>query len=220
MSDSEAVDAPPSPTMHPSVLTPAAGSPVVPMILFDPLAPALGSEEEDGDEDKAGRKKRKVDEEEGGEDLIGGDDEKDRGRRKIEIEYIVKKEKRNITFSKRRAGIMKKVSCRQDGGAMVAELTGRVRAGVRARDVDWHADLAACRLGGRHRTSSSSVASSRLTVDPSRSPPLVVLQVYTFTTPKFEMLVGPTDDGSPSDGQRLIQQCLVGRFSDPPHSLR
>lgn len=34
----------------------------------------------------------------------------DKGRRKITIQYIEKKEKRHITFSKRKAGIMKKVS--------------------------------------------------------------------------------------------------------------
>lgn len=193
----------------------------MPMILFDPLAAALGSEEEDGEEDKAGRKRRRQgDHDDGGEDLMGGDDEKDRGRRKIEIEYIVKKEKRNITFSKRRAGIMKKVSELGSVGARVVELTGLVSTGVRAGYVDWNSDLAARRLGGWNGTSSSSGASSRLTVDPSPSPSMLVLQVYTFTTRKFEMLVGPTDDGSPSDGQRLIQQCLVGRFSDPPHSLR
>jgi len=41
-----------------------------------------------------------------------GDDDKDddKGRRKIQIEYIEEKSKRHITFSKRKAGIMKKVS--------------------------------------------------------------------------------------------------------------
>lgn len=40
-----------------------------------------------------------------------GDDDKDddKGRRKIQIEYIEEKSKRHITFSKRKAGIMKKV---------------------------------------------------------------------------------------------------------------
>lgn len=38
------------------------------------------------------------------------DDDKDKGRRKIQIEYIEEKSKRHITFSKRKAGIMKKVN--------------------------------------------------------------------------------------------------------------
>lgn len=33
--------------------------------------------------------------------------------------------------------------------------------------------------------------------------------VYTFTTTKFQPLVGAGEGGLPSDGQRLIQQCLV-----------
>lgn len=34
-------------------------------------------------------------------------------------------------------------------------------------------------------------------------------QVYTFTTTKFQPLVGANPDGTPSEGQRLIQHCLV-----------
>ncbi len=37
------------------------------------------------------------------------DDKKINGRRKIKIEYIEDKSRRHITFSKRKAGIMKKV---------------------------------------------------------------------------------------------------------------
>ena len=37
------------------------------------------------------------------------DDEKGRERRKIEIKFITDKSRRHITFSKRKAGIMKKV---------------------------------------------------------------------------------------------------------------
>lgn len=39
----------------------------------------------------------------------GGDKDDDKSRRKIQIEYIEEKSKRHITFSKRKAGIMKKV---------------------------------------------------------------------------------------------------------------
>ena len=38
------------------------------------------------------------------------EEDKEKGRRKIQIEYIEEKSKRHITFSKRKAGIMKKVS--------------------------------------------------------------------------------------------------------------
>lgn len=41
--------------------------------------------------------------------MIEEEDEREKGRRKIHIEYIEEKSKRHITFSKRKAGIMKKV---------------------------------------------------------------------------------------------------------------
>lgn len=48
------------------------------------------------------------------QDVPGGftyvDKEGETGRRKIRIEYITDKSRRHITFSKRKAGIMKKVS--------------------------------------------------------------------------------------------------------------
>jgi len=37
----------------------------------------------------------------------------------------------------------------------------------------------------------------------------MVSQVYTFTTTKFQPLVGAGENGQPSEGQRLIQKCLV-----------
>ena len=76
------------------------------------------SEEEDDDEEDSGRPKKKTKKAAGrgaaaagagGAGGSAGDDDKEKGRRKIEIEYIQKKEKRHITFSKRKAGIMKKV---------------------------------------------------------------------------------------------------------------
>ncbi|GAA5990181.1 hypothetical protein JCM10908_005860 [Rhodotorula pacifica] len=84
-------------------------------------------------------------------------------RRKIEIGYIEKKEKRHITFSKRKAGIMKKAY-------ELATLTG---------------------------TEVLLLVVSETGI------------VYTFTTTKFQPLVGANPDGSPSEGQRLIQQCLA-----------
>ena len=51
----------------------------------------------------------------------GGDD---KGRRKIQIEYIEEKSKRHITFSKRKAGIMKKVRFRPP----LSEVFGQTQA--------------------------------------------------------------------------------------------
>src|SRR6266542_5593035 len=48
--------------------------------------------------------------EESGDEETGSKNEKRAGRRKIKIEYIDDKSRRHITFSKRKAGIMKKVN--------------------------------------------------------------------------------------------------------------
>jgi hypothetical protein len=48
--------------------------------------------------------------------------EKKKGRRKINIEYIEDKARRHITFSKRKAGIMKKVSAAQQHVPFVIEI--------------------------------------------------------------------------------------------------
>ncbi|GAA5824809.1 hypothetical protein JCM3770_004302 [Rhodotorula araucariae] len=98
-----------------------------------------------------------------GAGAAAGDIDPDKGRRKIEIEYIQKKEKRHITFSKRKAGIMKKAY-------ELATLTG---------------------------TEVLLLVVSETGI------------VYTFTTTKFQTLVGANPDGSPSEGQRLIQRCLA-----------
>ncbi|MBW0485120.1 hypothetical protein O181_024835 [Austropuccinia psidii MF-1] len=64
------------------------------------------------DELSVGSKKRRHDaediKEEDGEDDDTSEPKKNPGRRKIDIEYIQDKSKRHITFSKRKAGIMKK----------------------------------------------------------------------------------------------------------------
>lgn len=78
--------------------------------------PDDSDEDDDDDEDGGGRPKKKAKRAKGGGGGSGAgganndDDKADGiGRRKIEITYIEKKEKRHITFSKRKAGIMKKV---------------------------------------------------------------------------------------------------------------
>lgn len=120
---------PPLPPLPP---TPAAP----PIIHFDPNV----SEEEDDEDEEAGRptKKRRAmpsakvleGAERGGEAKNeGAGDAVETGRRKIEIGYIQKKEKRHITFSKRKAGIMKKVSCSRKGT--------RLRSAARAEHGRW-----------------------------------------------------------------------------------
>ena len=53
-----------------------------------------------------------------------GDEKKQTGRRKIKIEYIADKSRRHITFSKRKAGIMKKVTCELIKAYELSTLTG------------------------------------------------------------------------------------------------
>src|SRR5690348_6283398 len=55
------------------------------------------------------KRENEEDEDESAEDEPGTKNEKRAGRRKIKIEYIDDKSRRHITFSKRKAGIMKKV---------------------------------------------------------------------------------------------------------------
>lgn len=65
--------------------------------------------------------KQKAFETEDPNDSAGGDESDNEkparrsGRRKIKIEYIEDKNRRHITFSKRKAGIMKKVKSNNDG---------------------------------------------------------------------------------------------------------
>ncbi|KAJ8293984.1 RING finger protein ETP1 [Rhodotorula toruloides] len=142
-----------------------------PIIAFDPSAD--GSDDDDDDEEGGPKKKRRAtagaraSSAKGSGNEAGGSagpaDPDDKGRRKIEIEYIQKKEKRHITFSKRKAGIMKKAY-------ELATLTG---------------------------TEVLLLVVSETGI------------VYTFTTTKFQTLVSANPDGTPSEGQKLIQKCLA-----------
>jgi pheromone receptor transcription factor len=55
------------------------------------------------------KRENEDDDDDSAEDEPGSKNEKRAGRRKIKIEYIDDKSRRHITFSKRKAGIMKKV---------------------------------------------------------------------------------------------------------------
>lgn len=117
--------------------------------------------EEDGDEDDEGddepgsrsvsKGKKKVpsngvginpaDGQPGGFELV--DKDGDSMRRKIRIEYITDKSRRHITFSKRKAGIMKKVGLAvwaERRGMCVANRTKRVSLFIGVRIVDSHRD--------------------------------------------------------------------------------
>lgn len=103
-----------------------------PIVAFNPDQAGSGEDEDDEDDDDSGASKKKRKTRTGvarsstkkkagkanmetgsGDGVAGGSGsgkEDLEPRRKIEIGYIEKKEKRHITFSKRKAGIMKKVS--------------------------------------------------------------------------------------------------------------
>lgn len=67
-------------------------------------------------------------------DLAGdGDMDDENARRKIKIEYIEDKSRRHITFSKRKAGIMKKVSFAFE---RISLGTHPLRSGIRAFNSD------------------------------------------------------------------------------------
>ncbi|GAA5889636.1 hypothetical protein JCM5296_002416 [Sporobolomyces johnsonii] len=152
-------------TSQPQPAAPRQSAFLSPIIPFDPNA--ASDDDEDDDDGASPKKKRKGaktgngGKNSGAEGSGTGADEK--GRRKIEIEYIQKKEKRHITFSKRKAGIMKKAY-------ELATLTG---------------------------TQVLLLVVSETGI------------VYTFTTTKFQPLVGAGENGQPSEGQRLIQRCLA-----------
>ncbi|GJN89268.1 hypothetical protein Rhopal_002247-T1 [Rhodotorula paludigena] len=182
---------PPLPNETPTLQSPssllAEQQPVAPssafggpsIVAFDPDADAGTDDDDEGEEGGSPKKKaRKTPTRgaavsgstagDGGEGDAGGED--DKSRRKITIQYIQKKEKRHITFSKRKAGIMKKAY-------ELATLTG---------------------------TQVLLLVVSETGI------------VYTFTTTKFQPLVGANTDGTASDGQRLIQRCLA---SDPEEDV-
>ncbi|GAA5872624.1 hypothetical protein JCM1840_004857 [Sporobolomyces johnsonii] len=103
-----------------------SSSSVPPIISYDPMLGSPSDDEADSDDADAGvagrPRKRKSTRDlrsaaasqasasgaGGAQAKVDDDKEEDKGRRKIQIEYIEEKSKRHITFSKRKAGIMKK----------------------------------------------------------------------------------------------------------------
>lgn len=77
-----------------------------PSVQDDTLAPGNGN----GAQENRGIKRQRLST--AGDDDDDDDDKPGRERRKIDIKFIQDKSRRHITFSKRKAGIMKKVSNR------------------------------------------------------------------------------------------------------------
>lgn len=74
------------------------------------------------------------------------DDKPGRERRKIEIKFIQDKSRRHITFSKRKAGIMKKVSgSSSQFTCRIVQLTTSL--GLRTLSPHWHSSPSACCVG-------------------------------------------------------------------------
>lgn len=125
------------------------------------------------------------------------DDEKGgRERRKIEIKFISDKSRRHITFSKRKAGIMKKVSCAPGEGFPSIRRRHRRDAFLHHYRGLWPSSVAST----NQRFASQAYELSVLTG--TQVLLLVVSEtglVYTFTTPKLQPLVTKTE------GKNLIQ---------------
>lgn len=124
------------------------------------------------------------------------DDEDDeekpgRERRKIEIKFIQDKSRRHITFSKRKAGIMKKVSY-PARDLYNAQRVSSIKL-----------DHSICTLANHH--SPSVLKAYELSVLTGTQVLLLVVSetglVYTFTTPKLQPLV------TKAEGKNLIQVC-------------
>lgn len=71
---------------------------------------SLGGAADDATDNGDTGKKRKFQNNTGGDEDEDDDEKGGRERRKIDIKFIQDKSRRHITFSKRKAGIMKKVS--------------------------------------------------------------------------------------------------------------
>lgn len=121
--------------------------------------------------------------------LTDDDDDEDdsKSRRKINIEYIEEKSKRHITFSKRKAGIMKKVRVTSVANCICVPLFSNAE------------------LESFQAYELSTLTGTQVLL-------LVVSEsgwVYTFTTEKFKPLVKEDENGQLSQGQKLIAACLV-----------
>lgn len=126
------------------------------------------------------------------------DDKPGRERRKIEIKFIQDKSRRHITFSKRKAGIMKKVR-RVFYSPLIPSSTVRVTvAGIQSSTLGSNASARIVLT-----TCVAATQAYELSVLTGTQVLLLVVSetglVYTFTTPKLQPLV------TKSEGKNLIQ---------------
>ncbi len=107
--------------------------------LFAPSSPITmqgggGDEDDDDDDDSDGegnkRKGKSTSPGAKGKINVKGDQDSKTGRRKINISFIEDDARRHITFSKRKAGIMKKVSSSFGNSLVICSLTMALRTGV------------------------------------------------------------------------------------------
>ena len=124
-----------------------------------------------------------------GDDDDDDDDKPGRERRKIDIKFIQDKSRRHITFSKRKAGIMKKVQL--PIGKAVTRLCSR--------------SAIACDIFPTRANANNFAQAYELSVLTGTQVLLLVVSetglVYTFTTPKLQPLV------TKAEGKNLIQVC-------------
>ncbi|KAI1910010.1 transcription factor of the MADS box [Ophidiomyces ophidiicola] len=121
------------------------------------------------------------------EDDDDDEDKPGRERRKIEIKFIQDKSRRHITFSKRKAGIMKKVGSDSTADAAIAGSPSSSEFSP-----------IQCHYPPLHAYELSVLTGTQVLL-------LVVSEtglVYTFTTPKLQPLV------TKAEGKNLIQSCL------------
>jgi pheromone receptor transcription factor len=117
----------------------------------------------------------------GGDDDDDDDEKGGRERRKIDIKFISDKSRRHITFSKRKAGIMKKVSVHLQKHLCIPSIA-------------------------KSETDISPKAYELSVLTGTQVLLLVVSEtglVYTFTTPKLQPLV------TKAEGKNLIQVCAL-----------
>jgi len=87
---------------HPNHHSPE-GSVIIPVVSKQQELDSPEDEEEDDDDEEPDRKKQKIDEKGKKKKKAGGS-----GRRRIEIKFIENKSRRQVTFSRRKRGLMKK----------------------------------------------------------------------------------------------------------------
>src|SRR5436853_5128207 len=86
----------------------------------------------------------------GGDDDDDDDEKGGRERRKIEIKFIQDKSRRHITFSKRKAGIMKKV-IQSPSATPIIPADYHSSLGIRTVRPHWYSSPSSCRFRDRSR---------------------------------------------------------------------